>query len=280
MSSLECDGLTRQKTQVKHIYSHQLQASNSFDRTLLITNTCLIRFAIYSLGILFCISHCTEAKGQKTAAGLNAKLFGSRSPVNDELVKTQIYVKNARQIRNEYVVMQQRDFSCGAAALATVLNYYWEENVSETALLVLVAKILTKEELKDRVTNGLSLIDLKRVAQAGGYTAILGKFSIERLGESKLPLIVAITVNGYDHFVVYRGRDDNYIYLADPIRGKLRIPVATFVEQWQKNAILAVIKPGTKPNNDSPLLVSPEEEDPAQSNAVFLRTYMTGRVNP
>ncbi len=241
---------------------------------------CCIRFATLALMAFFLTNHNRQACAQTTARELNQKRFGSKAPVRDELVKSQMYVKNARQIRNENVVMQQRDFSCGAAALATILNYYWEENVSETALLVLVAKLLTKEELRDRVANGLSLMDLKRVAQAGGYTAIVGKFSIERLGESKLPLIVAITVNEYDHFVVYRGRDENFIYLADPIRGKLRVPVATFVKQWQKNAILAVIKPKSKPNQQSALLVQPTDKDPAKSNSVFLRTFLTGRVNP
>lgn len=252
---------------------------NHDGKAWLIVSSC-IRFASLFLLVSSLTNQHHPAYGQTAARELNQKRFGSKAPVREDLVKTQVYVKNAKQLRNENIVMQQRDFSCGAAALATVLNYYWEEDVSETALLVLVAKLLTKEELQDRVKNGLSLMDLKRVAQAGGYAAIVGKFSIERLGESKLPLIVAITVNEYDHFVVYRGRDEEFIYLADPIRGKLRLPVATFVEQWQKNAILAVIKPKTKPNQQSLLLVQPSDRDPTKSNSVFLRTYLTGRVNP
>ena len=258
----------------KHFFHHRTKCKSSS-----IATYCM-EFVTVFVVALFMTNQGHQVCAQTTARELNQKRFGSKAPVRDELVKSQLYVKNARQIRNENVVMQQRDFSCGAAALATILNYYWEENVSETYLLVLVAKLLTKEELRDRVANGLSLMDLKRVAQAGGYTAIVGKFSIERLGESKLPLIVAITVNDYDHFVVYRGRDENFIYLADPIRGKLRVPVATFVEQWQKNAILAVIKPKSKPNQRSPLLVQPTDKDPAKSNSVFLRTFLTGRVNP
>ncbi|HBV64719.1 MAG TPA: hypothetical protein DEF45_17040 [Rhodopirellula sp.] len=267
--------MERNQMNRKHSFFHRRPEGKSCR----ISTYCL-QFAAVGFVALFLTNHSHQVCAQTTARELNQKRFGSQAPVRDELVKSQMYVKNARQIRNESIVMQQRDFSCGAAALATILNYYWEENVSETALLVLVAKLLTKEELRDRVANGLSLMDLKRVAQAGGYTAIVGKFSIERLGESKLPLIVAITVNEYDHFVVYRGRDENFIYLADPIRGKLRVPVETFVEQWQKNAILAVIKPKTKPNQQSPLLVQPTDRDPAKSNSVFLRTFLTGRVNP
>ena len=60
-----------------------------------------------------------DTVGQEKAIEQSELRFGSRAPVRDDLTKFQIYVKNARQLRNENVVMQQRDFSCGAAALAT-----------------------------------------------------------------------------------------------------------------------------------------------------------------
>lgn len=215
-----------------------------------------------------------------TAAQFNELRFGTRAPYRDELVKSQAYMKNARQLRNENVVMQQRDFSCGAAALATVVNYYWGDNVSETALLLIIAKILSREELEDRVLNGLTLTDLKNVAQVGGYTAVLGKLTTEKLAESKLPLVVAITVNDYDHFVVFRGMDDEYVYLADPIYGKKKVLIEEFEEQWQQNAILAVIKPGEPPREDSPLLVKQVEKEGHLQRKQFIQFQLTGRVNP
>lgn len=217
------------------------------------------------------------ARGQETAAELNEMIFGSRSPVRENLGRSRHFVKNRTQLRNEYVVMQQRDFSCGAAALATVLNYYWEENVSEAALLLIIAKLLPPEELKDRVANGLTLTDLKRVAEVGGYKAILGKISVEKLMDTKLPLVVGITVDEYDHFVVCRGSDGEFVYLADPIFGKKKVPVDVFAKQWQKNAILAVIKPGAKPNTASPLLVSDREKNALPGYRNFLRSAVTGR---
>lgn len=219
-------------------------------------------------------------QAQMTASEFNELRFGTRSPLRDELVKSQAYVKNARQLRNENVVMQQRDFSCGAAALATVLNYYWGENVSETALLLIIANLLSREELEDRVLNGLTLTDLKNVAQIGGFTAVLGKLTIEKLADTKLPLVVAITVNNYDHFVVFRGMDDEYVYIADPIFGKKKELIATFAEQWQQNAILAVIKPGEPPKLDSPLLVKEIEKKSYLQSKQFIQFQLTGRVNP
>lgn len=217
------------------------------------------------------------ASGQQTAAELNELIFGSRSPVREDLGRSRHFVKNRVQLRNEYVVMQQRDFSCGAAALATVLNYYWEENVSEGALLLIIAKLLPPDELRDRVANGLTLTDLKRVAEVGGYKAVLGKITVEKLVDTKLPLVVGITVDEYDHFVVCRGSDGEFVYLADPIFGKKKVPVDEFAKQWQKNAILAVIKPNAKPKPMSPLLVSDVEKNAAPGYRNFLRNAITGR---
>ena len=230
--------------------------------------------------IAFFSGDMKDTAGQERAIELSERRFGSRAPVRDELTKFQIYVKNARQLRNENVVMQQRDFSCGAAALATVLVYYWGEDLSETAILLIIAKTLSREELEDRVRNGLTLTDLKRVAQIGGYTAVLGKLSIDSLRKSKLPLIVGITVNNYDHFVVYRGMDEEYVYLADPIFGKKRVKISDFAEQWQKNAILAVIKPGNKPRDDSPLRLQDHEKLSPLTSQAFIHRQLTGRINP
>ena len=95
--------------------------------------SCLAVFVIFT-------GDLQSTMGQEKAIELSERRFGSRAPVRDDLSKFQIYLKNARQLRNENVVMQQRDFSCGAAALATVLVYYWGEDVSETTILLIIAK--------------------------------------------------------------------------------------------------------------------------------------------
>ena len=46
--------------------------------------------------------------------------------------------------------MQTRDYSCGAAALATILRYYWGDRVGEDDVLLVLLKTLSPEETKDR----------------------------------------------------------------------------------------------------------------------------------
>ncbi len=195
----------------------------------------------------------------------------SRAPVRDETRLLRRYTKSWMEIRNQNVVLQQRDYSCGAAALATLIKYHWGDEITETQLLQDVLRMLTVEEMKDRIENGLSLTDLRKLAVRAGYQASIGKLTFEKLRDAKVPLVVGIVVNEFDHFVVYRGTDGYYVYLADPARGNVRTPIPQFLEQWQKNAVLVVVKPNVDPVQDSPLKVQPLEIFQGETNRLFLR---------
>jgi predicted double-glycine peptidase len=110
------------------------------------------------------------------------------------------------------------------------------------------------------------------------YEAAIGTLEYEKLAESKVPLIIGITVKEYDHFVVYRGTDGYFVYLADPIRGNVRIPGWEFVEQWQKNLVLVVAKKwDVDPPETSPLSVRGDEIFLGRMNEQFIRKRLTER---
>ena len=94
-------------------------------------------------------------------------------------------------------------------------------------------------------------------------------------------MIVGISVKGFDHFVVYRGTDGYYVYVADPIRGNIRIPGYEFARQWQKNMVLAV---ATKGDDDPPeftrLTVKPNEWFLGRMNEQLLRKIPTEHPRP
>ncbi|MCA9233178.1 MAG: C39 family peptidase [Planctomycetales bacterium] len=193
-------------------------------------------------------------------------------PVRDEQHQFAKRVRDYRTLKRQNIVMQRRDYSCGAAALATIAKYYWGDNVDEEFFLTILDLILTPEEAEERVENGLAMADLRKAAVKAGYKAVVGKLTFEKLGESKVPLLVGIVVDDYDHFVVYRGTDGIYVYLADPIRGNLRIPSQVFIKQWQKNAVLAIAKPGAKIKDHSKLSLRGEELFLGQLNDQVVRT--------
>jgi len=195
----------------------------------------------------------------------------SGAPIRDPEHRFERRVRSWQELKQRNIVMQKQDYSCGAAALATVARYYWGDPVGESYFLSTIVGMLTQAELEDRVENGLTMTDLRRAAVKRGYTASIGRLSYQELTESKVPLIVGITVGDYDHFVVYRGNDGYYVYLADPIRGNIRVPAWQFVEQWQKNAVLVVAKPGQGVREHSPLSVRYEETRQGETNRNYVR---------
>lgn len=194
-----------------------------------------------------------------------------RAPVRppDRLFRT--FVWSYKEIQERNVVMQKRDYSCGAAALATIIRYYWGDPVTEDQFLRLLEKQLTPEQVRDRVENGLALTDLRDLANKAGYQASMGREEFNELAEAKVPVVVGLIVDGHEHFAVFRGAVNGWTYLADPLRGNVRVPDGLFRKQWQKNAILVVAKPAAKVKDVNPLAPRYEEVYRGWLNNQFVR---------
>jgi uncharacterized protein len=164
-------------------------------------------------------------------------------------------VESWQSLKQQNVVMQKADYSCGAAALATLIRYYWGDAVTEADFLKATITVLSLDEMKDRVKNGLSMTDLRKAAVAQGYLSTIGKRTLSELVEAKVPLIVRIKKDDFEHFVVYRGILNDRVFLADPIRGNLRLSICRFAEQWTDGAVLVVAKPVEQLPPDAPLLL-------------------------
>jgi predicted double-glycine peptidase len=172
-----------------------------------------------------------------------------RAPVRDPEHIFQRRAWSWQELRTRNIVMQRRDYSCGAAALATMARYYLgDKDVGEDYFLDALDQLLTHKEVEDRIKNGLALSDLRRVADKTGYEAVVTELTFEKLSEAKVPLLVGIAEDDYKHFVVYRGTNFRWVYLADPIRGHIRMTPNQFTKAWQKNLALAI----SKPNQDVP----------------------------
>jgi predicted double-glycine peptidase len=66
-----------------------------------------------------------------------------------------------KSISEKNIVMQGFDYSCGAAAMATLLRHYFRSPVTETEILRDVLAHLDKKTFEKRKEDGLSLLDLK-----------------------------------------------------------------------------------------------------------------------
>lgn len=140
-----------------------------------------------------------------------------------------------KELRDRYVVKQQLDYSCGAAALATLMIHYFGDETSEREILDLLnvrLKHLTEEQVSRKKRMGFSLLDLKYVANKKGYQAAGFKLTLQQLTQLSAPVIVFVRPLGYHHFAVLRGTAGDRVFLADPSRGNLTMSTARFVDEY------------------------------------------------
>ena len=151
-----------------------------------------------------------------------------------------------KDLRDENVVKQRFDFSCGAAALATVLRYGFGDDINESQVLIGLFDGLSDDAKRQAERTGFSLLDLQRVARARGYAAEGFRLEPEHLTLLGGPAIVFIEPRGYKHFAVLRAVRGDRVYLADPSRGNIRMPVHTFLDSWVQDdgkGIIFVVEP-------------------------------------
>ena len=153
------------------------------------------------------------------------------SAVSAEAGERSSPVRSLLEMRQEGVVVQRWDISCGAAALATVLTYRFNDPVSEKALAE--SMLRRTDPLRVKVRGGFSLLDLKRAALMRGYNAAgYRKLRLENLVRLE-GAIVPIQIHGYNHFVVFQGiRDGRRVMLADPAFGNRTMAVKAFMKSW------------------------------------------------
>jgi|SoiMethySBSTD1v2_1073268.scaffolds.fasta_scaffold00800_6 uncharacterized protein len=183
-------------------------------------------------------------------------------------------VRSWRQLRDQNVVRQRFDYSCGAAALATLIQYYFGDNVSEEALLVDIFRFMTAAEVKDREVNGLSLLDLRVQAERMGYQAVGVRINLTALPKLTGPVIVHLEREDYRHFAVLRGVRGDRVYLADPSLGNVRRSVDRFASEWSGIA-LVLGKQGFGLPQQYPLAV--EDQEPVPNEALAARRSLFAR---
>lgn len=164
-------------------------------------------------------------------------------------------------------VLQSTVYSCGPAALATLLkmigggdNYYQQ--------------II---EMAQTDQTGTSMLALKRSAEALGYEAAGYKMNIEDFATSG-PVVAHVVIDGYHHFTVVEGMAGGFVYMADPTLGRVAMSVEQFVAIWS-GAVLKVS--GTKPVKVSSAQKVPiaPEENRLPANILLCSLTQTGRFS-
>ncbi|MBI5699496.1 hypothetical protein HZC35_04195 [Candidatus Saganbacteria bacterium] len=140
-------------------------------------------------------------------------------------------VADLKALREADMQLQTNELSCGAAALATLLNLLGDKQSTEAAIL--------KNEKNLEKGKGISLLELKKFAEKRGFKAEGYKMDLPHLAELKLPCLLHVDNQAGDkHYVVYRGMKKDRIFLADPTYGNVRLSAQEFEKIWTGFALL------------------------------------------
>jgi predicted double-glycine peptidase len=146
-------------------------------------------------------------------------------------------VASIRQARLAGTLLQQYDFSCGSAAIATLLTHHYGTPTDE---LTVFERMYAHGDQAQIQREGFSLLDMKRFLDTLGFEADGFEQPLQSLREARIPAIVLINQNGYQHFVVIKGLQEDRVLLGDPSQGTRAMPLAAFEALWQSRLLFVI----------------------------------------
>lgn len=157
-------------------------------------------------------------------------------------IELSLEMRTAEEIEQSRVVSQKYDYSCGSAALATLLRYHLAEDFNETHVIHGLLKYGDKEKIIQR--RAFSLLDMKKFVNAIGYQGVGYKAEIVDLDTLDMPCILPMELYGYRHFTVFKDIHQGHVFLADPFQGNTSYPINEFKKLWHQNVIFVVYPVG------------------------------------
>jgi predicted double-glycine peptidase len=156
-----------------------------------------------------------------------------------------LHVTSLKEARFRATVHQRFDFSCGSAAVATLLSYHYDRPVTEEQVF---SAMYQQGDQKKIQREGFSLLDIKRYLAQQGFTADGFFQPLHKLAEAGLPAIVRIVENGYMHFVVIKGVDEQRVLIGDPAGGTRAMRRDAFDAAWVDKLLFVIYKWPGKPH--------------------------------
>lgn len=147
-----------------------------------------------------------------------------------------IQVSSFEERRFDSVMRQQYDFSCGSAAVASLLSYHYDDKVTEHDVFIEMLALADEEKVRQQ---GFSMLDMKRYLGSRGYQADGFRMPLSGLkAKVRLPMIVLLNIDGFRHFVLIKGISDDEVLVGDPARGLKVYSYSKFNEYWDGTAFI------------------------------------------
>jgi len=154
-----------------------------------------------------------------------------------ELGNHTIDVVSLKESRYRSILRQQYDYSCGSAAVASLLTYHYDDPKTEQQAFRAMWETGNQELIQKQ---GFSLLDMKRYLETLGYRTNGYRLGLDRLVKIGVPAITLINNNGYMHFVVIKGITEGEVLLGDPVLGLRIVPRDEFEAMWQGGIVFLI----------------------------------------
>ena len=157
--------------------------------------------------------------------------------IDDPLAALDVPVKSVHELAFFHTTRQRYDYSCGSAAVSTLLTYYYDMPTSEEEIFKAMFAAGDKAKIRK---EGFSLLDMKLYLERRGLKVDGFRMPLDDLREIGVPAIVLLNDDGYNHFVVATGITDTEVMLGDPAKGIRYVPRGQFAKMW--NGIVFLIE--------------------------------------
>lgn len=134
-------------------------------------------------------------------------------------------VNSYYQMRNQNLLRQRYEESCGAASLANLINYLDFKNLSEKEVL---------EKMSNK-TDMVSFLELQNTAKKLGYEAKGYQLSINTFEKLTMPVLVKVEDDPrFPHFVVAINHSGDFVSILDPSFGAYVSLKSEFYSLWDQ----------------------------------------------
>ena len=140
-----------------------------------------------------------------------------------------IPVTSLKQERLAGTLLQKFDFSCGSAAVATLLTHHYGVPITEREVF---EQMYAQGDQRKIQREGFSLLDMKRFLASRGFQADGFEQPLDKLVEAGVPAIALVNESGYHHFVVIKGLRGDRVLIGDPAKGTRALTRKVFEAAW------------------------------------------------
>ena len=148
-----------------------------------------------------------------------------------------VNIRSMHELRFLETVRQGFDFSCGSAALATLLTFHYDRPTTEIQVF---QKMWNRGDRKKIQKNGFSMLDMKRYLESLGMAADGFKIPASRIAKIGLAGLILLDKLETPHFVVVIGESNGELLVSDPARGIWNMSVEEVEKLW--NSVFFVVR--------------------------------------